>query len=131
MKDINIAIAEHLGWTKIELYEDNAGPSFWCGTPPVLVGLSKLGEWEAIPQRSTAIPNYCGNLERIREVELSLSDEEYSFFEDRVLDLLTEELPTVIRFGLEIPVGRAREMSASALVRAKAVLGVFENRKTK
>lgn len=127
-QDINIAISEHLKLPTLETVCQQC----W--------GTGHIGFGQNWPcpncEKGRVAPyyiglNYCGDLNFLRPIELSLSDEEYSFFEERVLDLLTEELPTVIQFGLKIPVGRVREMSASALVRAKAILGLFENRKAK
>ena len=40
--DQRIALAEARGWTKVELYEDNAGPPIWHGNPPAdFIGRNK------------------------------------------------------------------------------------------
>lgn len=89
----NIAIVEYLGWTKIEFYEDNAGPSFWCGIPPLRVGLGKDGEWEAVREKhSKCIPNYCGDLNLIQAAFKTLNDEQKRTCVYECVDLLDKGL---------------------------------------
>lgn len=53
-----ILSAEGLGWTRIEWYEDNAGPPILHGFPPPTIGLGKSGEWDAkLPERSKHVPS--------------------------------------------------------------------------
>ena len=90
---MNIATAEHLGWTKIELYKDNAGPSFWCGIPPLQVGVGKDGEWEAVrAKHSKGIPNYSGDLNAMHEVEKVLSEKELARYAQFIIGMTRHAL---------------------------------------
>ena len=91
--EINIEIAKKLGWTKIEFYEDNAGPSFWCGAPPLQIRLGKDGEWEVFREKqSKAIPNYCGDLNLIQAAFKTLNDEQKRTCVYECVDLLDKGL---------------------------------------
>ena len=55
--EINRAIAEHLGWKNVHVYEDDAGPPIHCGTPPGPI------PYDAV------IPRYSEDLNAMREAE--------------------------------------------------------------
>ena len=52
-EQINIAIAEHCGWTRIEKWDD-----YWLGTPPQ-------------SNDHSIIPDYCNDLNVMHEVEVN------------------------------------------------------------
>lgn len=54
---MDAAIARHLGWKDVHVYEDDAGPPIHCGTPP------------GPASRSTKIPRYSKDLNAMAEVE--------------------------------------------------------------
>ncbi len=73
-QEINIAIAEHIGWTgpyqKCFVVSDN-------GTFPVFCGTNPEGEIQRFP-------NFWGSLNAMHEAECFLEDEEWSMY-DRYL----------------------------------------------
>lgn len=70
-------LAVCLGWTKIELYEDNQGPPIWHGFPPPRIGVDSNGDWESRPHgHSKTIPRYTQSLDECARVEAGLTDEQ-------------------------------------------------------
>jgi len=58
-----IAIADFCGWTDVNFYEDNAGPGFWNGYPPVKLVMDKNGEWDISKAcHHTTLPDYLNDL---------------------------------------------------------------------
>ena len=55
--EMNKAIAEHLGWKSVHVYEDDAGPPIHCGIPP---GSSSS---------HSKIPRYSEDLNAMHEAE--------------------------------------------------------------
>lgn len=55
--EMDAAIAQHLGWKDVHVYEDDAGPPIHCGTPP------------GPASRSTRIPRYSEDLNAMAEAE--------------------------------------------------------------
>ena len=68
--EIDNAIAAHLGWTKIYLYEDNAGPPIWCGMPPA----SFTETFRKEKTYGGHIPNYCGSLDVVQGAFATLNE---------------------------------------------------------
>lgn len=61
--EINKAIAEHLGWSDVHFYEDDAGPPIHCGYPPGI-------------RHYATIPNYSGDLNAMHEAEKTLDEDQ-------------------------------------------------------
>lgn len=61
--EMNAAIAEHLGWKNVHVYEDDAGPPIHCGTPPGPIS------YDAV------IPRYSEDLNAMREALAQLPEE--------------------------------------------------------
>lgn len=112
-----IAIAEVCGWTKVEWYEDNAGPPLLHGFPPPIVGTDSGSEWEWQQSRhSKHVPNYLSDLNAMHEALATLTEEDQSKFCWR----LTE----VVRRGKPVGTGVRHwdEINATASQLAEAFL---------
>ena len=83
-EDINMAIAGHLGWTDVHVYEDDAGPPIHCGSPPKYWPL-RFG------MPDSRIPNFCGDLNAMADAEKAA----FNGNGDLWSKYLHEELPPV------------------------------------
>lgn len=63
-EQINIAIAESLGWTQVQLYITDPAKRLWGYTP------GPDTDW-------TSVPDYCNDLNAMHEVEKTLDDEQW------------------------------------------------------
>lgn len=87
----NNLIAKSLGWTQIELYEDNAGPSFYSGLPPSKIGTDESNNWTILVSKNREhIPNYAYDLNACRAMLMSLSADEL-----HLMDRHLAEIPNV------------------------------------
>jgi len=117
-----IAIAEACGWTNIHKFNKwkEGGPA--STRDGDIVG--DFGE-----QTRSHLPNFLGCLNAIHEAEKALTDHQYSVFWDKVEDLQLEALPigdlktpSGESFGIAVPVGQTRSLSATAAQRAEAMI---------
>lgn len=115
-----IKIAEACGWTDCNWYEDNAGPGFWNGYPPTVIGVDKSGDWQAVKaQHHKPLPNYTASLDAMAEAEKVLTDEEWV---DYCAELVNRA-PTFPQYGLGSGTDKARRLaSATAARKAEAFL---------
>lgn len=74
---VNTLIAVECGWTDINFYEDNAGPGFWNGYPPVTIGAGKDNEWIAVKaEHHKPLPSYFTDLNACAAMRATLTEEE-------------------------------------------------------
>lgn len=91
---INKSIAELLGWTDVNFYEDNAGPGYWNGYPPSKLGVNKNGEWVVVKESyHKHLPNYFGDLNACVEFEDSLTEKEKHYYESILIRVLGQRVP--------------------------------------
>ncbi len=102
---INAAIAEACGWTVIA--------DTLCNVIPDRKGDPCL-------EPIAPLPNYHRSLDAMALAEATLNDEDFQYYEEHLLDVLTEKLPIQDIGGLKFPRGRVREISAKAEDRAEA-----------
>ena len=108
---INIAIAEFCGWTKIESLSPYGGHTH---------GINPNQPESMWPWQTSPIPNYCGDLNAMNQAEKRLFDYQW----DDYIDWLATGLGVRVDDTMEI-------MHASALQRAEALvkaIGKWEER---
>lgn len=110
--EIRVKCAEAMGWTEIELYEDNQGPPILHGYPPSKLTIGEDGEWDVEKAKNTKpVPRFLSSVDAALTLCDRLRSEGWE---------LTLERPGlrdwIVTF--EVPRGRSVESRDPSLARA-------------